>query len=260
FRLWGRVDDRPELAQGLDRTEELVDVHRLDHVGIHAQVPAAGQVAFLARGRQDHHRQAAELLVGADVLQHFQPVHARHLDVQQQDRRLLVRTVGEAAAALQALQRLDPVLHVDDGVGEVGLAQGVDRHFGVGCAVFGQQDRADGAHAVKLPECAESCAGRMKWKVAPLPGSDSAQMRPPWRLSTRRTLARPMPVPGYSLALCRRWNTPNSLPAYSMSKPTPLSRIVKWWPPSATGWQPTSITAGLLCDEYLTALPSRLSH
>ena len=38
------------------------------------------------------------------------------------------------------------------------------------------------------------------------------------------TLARPMPVPSKSSVRCRRWNTPNSLPTYFMSKPTPLSR------------------------------------
>src|SRR2546426_3690014 len=40
----------------------------------------------------------------------------------------------------------------------------------------------------------------------------------------RRTVARPTPVPSNSAAECRRWNTPNSLSAYFMSKPAPLSR------------------------------------
>ena len=54
-------------------------------------------------------------------------------------------------------------------------------------------------HGVGVPLSAgSSVAGRMKWKVAPWPGADSAQMRPPWRASTRRTLARPMPVPANS--------------------------------------------------------------
>src|SRR5690606_19626366 len=260
FDIRRGVDHGPELAQGLDRPEELVDVHRLDHVGVHAQVPAPGQVALLARGREDHHRQAPQLVVGADPLQHLQPAQPRPLDGRQQRGRVRVGAVGEPAGALQVFHRLHAVLHVDDRIGEVGLAQGVDRHLGVGCAVFGQQDGTDGTHAMTLPGSAESCGGRTKWKVARLPGSDSAQMRPPWRASTRSTLARPMPVPGYSLALCSRWSTPNSLPAWAMSKPTPLSRTVKWWPPSGVGSQPTSITAGSLWAEYLTALPSRLSH
>src|SRR5690606_40002278 len=40
------VEHCPEPAERAHRVEELVHVHRLDHVGVHAQVPAAGQVAF----------------------------------------------------------------------------------------------------------------------------------------------------------------------------------------------------------------------
>src|SRR5260221_169313 len=42
----------------------------------------------------------------------------------------------------------------------------------------------------------------------------------------RCTIARPTPVPSNS-SPCSRWKTPNSLPAYFMSKPTPLSRTKK---------------------------------
>jgi len=50
------------------------------------------------------------------------------------------------------------------------------------------------------------------------------QMRPPCRVMMRRTVASPTPVPSNSAAECRRWNTPNSLSMYFMSKPAPLSR------------------------------------
>src|SRR3546814_12640215 len=98
---------------------------------------------------------------------------------------------GEAAAAQQVVQRLDAVLHVHDRVDQVGVAQGVDRHLRVVGAVFGQQDGADRAHVVvPLLLAGSRVAGRVKWKVAPLPGSDSAQTRPSWRVMTRLTLAR----------------------------------------------------------------------
>src|SRR5439155_1706118 len=42
----------------------------------------------------------------------------------------------------------------------------------------------------------------------------------------RRTVARPTPVPSNSAAECSRWNAPNSLSAYFMSKPAPLSRTM----------------------------------
>eukprot|EP01032_Pedospumella_encystans_P026051 gene26051-29426_t len=54
-----------------------------------------------------------------------------------------------------------------------------------------------------------------------------AVMLPPWRSTMRRTVARPMPVPSNSLAMCRRWNGWNSLAARAMSKPAPLSLTQK---------------------------------
>src|SRR5690606_12023468 len=121
--------------------------------------------------------------------------------------------VGEAAAAEQVVQRLHAILHVDDGVGQVGVAQGIDRHLGVVRAVLGKQDGADRGHAAELRGPDSGFSGRVKWKVAPWPGSDSAQTRPLCRVTTRLTLARPMPVPANSLGECRRWNTPKSFPA-----------------------------------------------
>src|SRR3546814_18978898 len=52
------VEHRPELAPRLHRLEELVHVHRLDHVRVHATVPAAAQVVLLARGRPNTPRTA----------------------------------------------------------------------------------------------------------------------------------------------------------------------------------------------------------
>ena len=41
-------------------------------------------------------------------------------------------------------------------------------------------------------------AGIVKKKVLPRPGRDSTQILPPWRWSTRRQTASPIPVPGIS--------------------------------------------------------------
>src|SRR5439155_4551904 len=58
----------------------------------------------------------------------------------------------------------------------------------------------------------QGCLGdRVKWNVAPLPGSASAQTLPPCLWTMRCTVARPKPYPANSSARCRRWNTPKSL-------------------------------------------------
>src|SRR3546814_6849954 len=57
------VQHRPETAQRAHGLEELVHVHRLDHVGVGAEIPAARQVALLVRGGQDHHRDPPQMLV-----------------------------------------------------------------------------------------------------------------------------------------------------------------------------------------------------
>lgn len=47
--------------------------------------------------------------------------------------------------------------------------------------------------------------GRVKKNVEPFPGSDSAQTRPPCLSTIFLQMARPMPVPTYSLFECNRW-------------------------------------------------------
>ena len=73
----------------------------------------------------------------------------------------------------------------------------------------------------------------------------------------RRTDARPTPVPGNSLALCRRWNTPNRRSAKRMSKPAPLSSTVKAVGSPARRTKP--IRAVRAWPVYFQALPSRFS-
>src|SRR2546422_6396108 len=80
----------------------------------------------------------------------------------------------------------------------------------------------------------------------------------------RRTVARPMPVPSKSAAECSRWNTPNNLSAYFMSKPAPLSRTMKARPPFAS--TEANWTRGCGCfavyfqrsEEHTSELQSRL--
>src|SRR5581483_4735758 len=99
----------------------------------------------------------------------------------------------------------------------------------------------------------------VKEKVAPAPGSDSAQMRPPWRATMRCAMARPTPVPGKSSARCSLWNTPKSRSAYFMSKPAPLSRT-KYTRSGPSRRAPISTRASARLLLYLNALLTRFTH
>src|SRR6185436_7365122 len=62
--------------------------------------------------------------------------------------------------------------------------------------------QADGARAHEQGALASSTQNRL-----PCWNWDSTPTRPPIRSAALRTLARPIPVPGYSSAPCRRSNT-----------------------------------------------------
>src|SRR3989441_9133938 len=84
-------------------------------------------------------------------------------------------------------------------------------------------------------------------------------MRPPCRLMMRRTVARPTPVPSNSATECSRWNTPNSLSAYFMSNPAPLSRTMNARVPF-TWMDPNSIRGCACFAVYFQLLRRRLSR
>jgi CheY-like chemotaxis protein len=138
------------------------------------------------------------------------------------------------------------------GPGPVGRAAG--RAAGAGGRGAGPQRPTGSAERQRLDSAS------VKKKAAPRPGSDSAQTSPPWRCTMRRTEASPTPVPGKSLALCRRWNRPNRRSATRMSKPAPLSRTANTRPAvGASSAAPNSMRACALRPLYFQALPSRFS-
>src|SRR6185436_19564782 len=169
-------------------------------------------------------------------------------------RRQVVLAPGELAAPVEVVERLHAVAHHHDLVPEAVFREGLQRELGVALAVVGEEDAPHQVHA--WPPAGLS----VNRNVAPRPGAASAQMRPPWRARMRCTVARPMPVPSNWSARCSRWKTPKSLPAWAMSKPTPLSRTHTSTLPCASSLEPTSMRAGPRLRVYLTALPSRLDH
>src|SRR6476646_7679624 len=71
---WRLVDDRPEDAQFFDGVDELVEINRLYDIGVDPELVASDHVSFLVGGRQHHHRDHLQALIGPDLLQDLQSI------------------------------------------------------------------------------------------------------------------------------------------------------------------------------------------
>src|ERR1041384_4495261 len=77
-------------GQALDRSDEELGLERFDDPALGARLLGALDQRGLAFGRQHHDRQRLPARVGAQLLEHLEPVHARHVDIadQHRDRRI----------------------------------------------------------------------------------------------------------------------------------------------------------------------------
>ena len=85
------------------------------------------------------------------------------------------------------------------------------------------EDLALSFSPAKSPSPSQGLAGKVTMNVDPLPGMLLAVILPPCRSTILRHMARPIPVPSYSLLPCRRWKGTNMRSRYCSSKPMPLS-------------------------------------
>src|SRR5258706_12928834 len=140
------------------------------------------------------------------MAEHFDAIHIRHLEIEQDQFRRAGRVAtGKGAAAENEIQRFLAILYPLQAIAEIEFAQRALGHFGVLGAVFHEQD-LDALRAAHVSPPRASA----KLKHAPLPTAPSPQTRPPWRATTRCTIASPTPVPANSSWWCNRWNTLNS--------------------------------------------------
>src|SRR5215218_2853781 len=207
-------DLEPEAVDRLDQAREVVEIERLHDVAVDAAVVGRRHVAGRGRRREHDHRRRPQLGVAADLLEHLEPVLLREVEVEQDE--VGPRRARVLALVAQERERLLAVRHRRQLDGHVGLAQRLARQAHVAGVVLDQQDRV-GAHASSL------AAGSVKLNRLPPSGRDSAQIVPPWRSTTFFAIARPMPVPGYSSRVCRRWNMRKMRSACAGSIPMPLS-------------------------------------
>ena len=73
---------------------------------------------------------------------------------------------------------------------------------------------------------AEPSQGIVNLKAEPWSACASTQIFPPLRSMIFLQIARPIPLPGYSVRACRRWKTTKIFSAYSGAMPIPLSRTL----------------------------------
>src|ERR1051325_1709818 len=245
-----RHHGQPENVDRLHHRDELLEVDRLRDVAVGVQVVALQHVLLRLGGGEHHHRNAAQMLIGLDLLQHFAAVLLRQVQVEQDDvgaRRILV-----LAALVQKLHGVDTVLRPVQLVIDLAFLQRLARQALIARVVLHQQD-LNGRAAIHH---GHSFFGSVKWTVLRAPGVEVPQMRPPWRSATFLQMARPMPVPGYSPMACSRWNSMKMRSKYCGSMPMPLSATLMCHSP-ASSCAPTWMWGARSLLRNLSALPIR---
>src|ERR1700684_3618780 len=170
---------------------------------------------------------------------------------------------GKSAATEKKVQRFFAVPDHKYAVSQSLLSQCIKGEIYIVLAIFNQEYVLNCVHseppaaAAAFSGTACSPAPSVKKKVAPRSSSASTQTRPPCFLMIRSTVAKPIPLPSNSSAKCRRWNTPNNLSEYFMSKPTPLSFTKITVSPSFSVC-PISITAGAPAPRNINGLLLRV--
>src|SRR6266571_8245469 len=109
---WGLVELRPAEPQLPDGFGELGNVHRLVKVAVGSQPVTLRDVTFLARRGEHNHRDHPSMRVGLDPPQHFEAVHFRHFQVEEnQLQAVFAAAVRIGARAEDEVERLGPVAY-----------------------------------------------------------------------------------------------------------------------------------------------------
>src|SRR6185436_13853485 len=192
-----------------DRAGKCLEIDRFDDVAVGTQAVRPRDVGLLARRGEHDNRNALGPSLLLEAAQHLEAVDLRELQVEQDhlgddpDLPQRMRPITE-----EELQGLGAVMAHKHLIREIPLLECPEGQLRVTRIVFDEQD----LDFVRLRHASDAPRS-VKKNVAPASSWPSAHTRPPWRCTTRWTIARPTPVPSNSSARCRRWNTPNSFPA-----------------------------------------------
>src|SRR5918999_4856039 len=251
-------DPGPVGGELLDLGAEAAAVGRLAHEPGRAQAQRLLAVLPVLGGGQHHHRQVPGAVVGAEVAEHLEAAHPRHLQVEQDE---LGQAAGLEAGPGQPLKGLLAVGRDLDGDGHAGqVGQGPPDQEHVVLVVLDQQDsqrshRYAPAVSSWAGQRAATAAGR-KIRTS-VPRSPSMPMAPPSTSTILRQMASPIPVPSLVEGPSRRSKTPNTRSRCSAGMPWPLSRTDSSTPPSGRSW-PSTTTTRSGRPPWRTAFSSRL--
>src|SRR5579885_1350190 len=184
------LHERPVFVQRRHDLAEVAERDRLQDVTRDVEVVRLDAIALVVGGREHDDGREIELGIAAQLAQELDAVHARHVEIEQDD-----SAVARNGAVAELLQRLQSVAREEKRIRDVVLLErALDVHH-VHFVVLDEQDVQQPVggryshHGTPWP------FGHVNENVLPLPGADSSDTWPP-RLSTSfRTTDSPMPVP-----------------------------------------------------------------
>src|SRR5688500_6547680 len=92
------VDDGPERAELADSIDEGAKIDRLHHIGIGAELVAADEILFLARGGEHYDGNGLQRFIRLQRTKHVETIELRHLQIEQKHRRVTRRPLGVTVA------------------------------------------------------------------------------------------------------------------------------------------------------------------
>src|SRR5712692_10871806 len=212
---------QPEVLDGLDHGDELLDIQRLGDVSVGVEVIGAGDIGRCLGGGQDDDGNPPEILVALDLCQDVTAVLARQVEVEQDE--IGPDGAGERVLSPEVSERLDAIGHDMQPVADPGLCQRLLHEPRLTWIVLDEEDVAPLSQHLHAASCCAPIAGSVNLNVDPFRGSDSTQIRPPCCSTIFLQMANPIPVPSYSSRLWSRWKIRKIRSRYFASMPTPLS-------------------------------------
>lgn len=131
-------DSQPELIDLFDDREELFDIHGFNDICVRTKTVRREHVWFVVRSCQHNNWDRLEVPIRSHCFQNFATVHARHVQVQENQ----VRTWDTRIIAFvpQKLHRFDAISNVMDAVIKFTLLQGPHREISIGRTVFDEKN------------------------------------------------------------------------------------------------------------------------